>query len=209
MSKSDDPSTLELLRQATDGDIEARDQAWQRVHEEVLRVAGAQRRRWSGDWTLETRVLANEVFIKLFGSTSLAPNSREHFFALLSRAIRQILVNYSEAKSAAKRGGGAAHVSLDEDLGIALDPGTSDDILDLNAALQRFEELDPRAAKVVELLFFAGLSHAEVAEALGISKATAERDWSAAKAWLNRELTGPATIELLGRSPGEASRDPS
>ncbi len=207
MGSSDDDRTLELLRQAATGDLVARDEAWLRVHDEVLRVAGAQRRRWSGNWTLETRVLANEVFIKLFGGAPPAPSSRGHFFALLSKAVRHILVNYSEARAATKRGGGAPHVPLAEELGISLDPEVSDDILDLNEALDRFERLDPRAAKVVELLFFAGLSHAEVADALGISRATAERDWSAAKAWLNRELSGPATIELPAAAPDGPSEE--
>ncbi len=194
--------TLQLLRQAAEGDEGARDQAWLRVHEEVLKIAAAQRSKWSGNWTLETRVLANEVFIKLFARSTPAPKSREHFFALLSKAVRQILVNYSEAQQAAKRGGKSAHVALEEELGISLAPEVSDEILDLHGALGRFEQLDPRAAKVVELLFFAGLSHAEVAETLGISRATSERDWKAAQAWLNRELSGAATIELVSALDG-------
>ena len=121
MSDRDTEETIVLLRRAAVGDLAARDQAWSRMYDEVLLVAAAQRRRWSGNWTLETRVLANEVFIKLFGQTLPSPNDRKHFFVLLSRAVRQILVNYSEGRRAAKRGGSAEHVTLEEEAGISLD----------------------------------------------------------------------------------------
>ena len=81
-------------------------------------------------------------------------------------------------------------------VGIVLDPELSDQLLDLHDALHRFEQLDERAAKVVELRFFAGLTYDEIAETLEVSRATAVRDWEAARAWLNRELAGRATVEL-------------
>ena len=196
MSDPDTEETIVLLRRAAEGDIAARDQAWTRMYDEVLLVARAQRRRWSGDWTMETRVLANEVFIKLFGQTPPLANDRKHFFVLLSRAVRQILVNYSEGRRAEKRGGSAQHVTFEDEPGIALDPELSDQLLDLNDALHRFSQLDGRAEKVVELRFFAGLTYDEIAETLDVSRATAVRDWEAARAWLNRELAGPGTVEL-------------
>lgn len=190
MGTGDAVETTVLLRQAGAGDVDARNRVWTRLYDEVLRVAGAQRSRWSGDWTLETRVLANEVFIKLFGGTPPSPNDRKHFLTLLSKAVRHILVNYSEARRTAKRGGGVAPATLNEELGIGLDPAVSEEILALHEALERFEALDERAAKVVELRFFAGLSYDEIAETLDVSKATAVRDWEAARAWLNLELAG-------------------
>ncbi len=196
MSDRDTEETIVLLRRAAEGDIAARDQAWTRMYDEVLLVARAQRRRWSGDWTMETRVLANEVFIKLFGQTPPSPNDRKHFFVLLSRAVRQILVNYSEGRRAAKRGGSAQHVTFEAEPGIALDPELSDQLLDLHDALHRFEQLDGRAANVVELRFFAGLTDDESADTRDVSRATAVRDWEAARAWLNRELAGRETVEL-------------
>jgi len=180
--------TTVLLKRAGAGDVEARNEVWTRLYDEVLRVAGAQRSRWSGDWTLETRVLANEVFVKLFGGTPPDPNDRKHFLTLLSKAVRQILVNYSEARRTAKRGGGVGPATLDEELGIGLGPAVTDEILALHEALERFTVLDERAAKVVELRFFTGLSYDEIAETLDISKATAVRDWEAARAWLNVAL---------------------
>lgn len=196
MSDRDTEETIVLLRRAAAGDLAARDEAWSRMYDEVLLVAAAQRRRWSGDWTMETRVLANEVFVKLFGQTPPSPNDRKHFFVLLSRAVRQILVNYSEGRRAAKRGGSAEHVTFEEELGIALNAELSDQLLDLHDALHRFEQLDERASKVVELRFFAGLTYDEIAETLDVSRATAVRDWEAARVWLNRELVGRATVEL-------------
>lgn len=183
--------TISLLRKAAAGDLDARDEAWSRVYDEVLLVARSQRRRWVGNWTMETRVLANEVFIKLFAKTTPNFEDRKHFFTLLAKAVRQILVNYSEASRSAKRGGDAPHLPLAEAGSIAMAPEVSDQLLDLHGALQRFEALDERAARVVELRFFAGLSYEEIAETLDISRATAVRDWEAARAWLHREVGGP------------------
>ncbi len=196
MSARETNDTTVLLRRAAGGDVAARDEAWTRLYDEVLQVARAQRRAWSGDWTLETRVLVNEVFIKLFRGAPPSLNDRKHFFTLVSKAARQILVNYAEARVAAKRGGGADPVTLNNEVGIALDSEISAQVLELHDALRRFEQLDERAAKVVELRFFAGLSYDEIAEALDVSRATAARDWEAAKAWLNRELAGPGAAEL-------------
>ncbi len=189
MNPDGDPETIQLLRLAADGDVNARDQAWARVYDEVLRVAAAQRRRWSGNWTMETRVLASEVFIKLYGGRTPEVDDRKHFFTLVARAIRQILVNYSEGQRTAKRGGDAPHGSLTEFGGISLTCEASDQLVDLHEALERFEKIDPRAALVVELRFFGGFSYEEIAEVADISRATAVRDWNAARAWLHRELT--------------------
>ena len=185
-----DQDTISLLSMMATGDLEARDQAWSRIYDEVLLVARAQRRRWSGDWTMESRVLANEVFIKVFGDHPPDLNDRKHFFTLIAKAVRQILVNYSEARRAAKRGGGQVDVSLTNAGSLALEPEVSDRLLDLHTALERFESLDERASRVVELRFFAGLNYDEIAETLDVSRATAVRDWEAAKAWLHREVGG-------------------
>jgi len=183
-----DPDTISLLRMAATGDLEARDRAWSHVYDEVLLVARAQRRRWSGDWTMESRVLANEVFIKVFGDRPPEFKDRRHFFTLMAKAIRQVLVNYSEGRRTAKRGGGQVQVPLASADAIFLEPEVSDQLLDLHEALSRFESLDERAARVVELRFFAGLNYDEIAENVGVSRATAVRDWETAKAWLHREV---------------------
>lgn len=183
--------TLVLLQRAAEGDADARDQAWARVFEEVLDLAAAQRRRWSGDWTLETRALASEAFIKLSGGQAVAPNDRKHFLVLVSRAVRQVLLNYAEYKGAAKRGGGAPMETLWDDAAALMDDDASRDFVELHEALVRFRDVDERAARVVELRFFAGLNYEEIADVLEISRATAVRDWVIARAWLNRELGSP------------------
>ena len=195
----DDSETIRLLRQAAEGSVEARDRVWDRLYDDVLEVARVQRQRWTGDWTLETRVLAHEVFIKVWGDQAPKLNDRGHFYALLARAIRQILVNYSQQRRTAKRGGGAVHVSMDAPAALELPTEFSQQILDLHDALGRFETMDERASQVVELRFFAGLNYDEIAESLDISRATAVRDWNAARAWLHAELSesGSPTLPPL------------
>lgn len=187
---SSEPETLTLLRAAARGDIDARNEAWSRLHAEILRVVRSQRRRWSGDWTLETQALASEVFIKLCGKRPLEPRDRRHFFTTLAKAVRQILVNYAEAKRTLKRGGGVLEVPLSSVEAAILPDPVSESVLDLSEALDRFESLDARGAAVVELRFFTGLTYEEIAETLEISRATAVRDWESARLWLARELGG-------------------
>lgn len=197
-----DESTMVLLQKAAEGDLSARDLAWERVFDEVLAVAAAQRRRWSGDWTLETRALASEVFLKLSAGSPPSPNDRKHFFALVSVAVRQVLLNYAESRSALKRGGGAEPVTLSDRQEPFMDPADAERFLSLEEALRRFAKIDERATQVVELRFFSGLNYDEIAEALGISRATAVRDWSTARAWLNRELAEDVGLPGEGRESG-------
>jgi RNA polymerase sigma factor (TIGR02999 family) len=188
---SSHPETLTLLRAAAAGDEAARDRAWAHLHAEIIRVVRAQRRRWSGDWTLETHALASEVFIKLCGGRPLEPRDRKHFFTTLAKAVRQILLNYAEAKRTQKRGGDAIEVPLASVEESLMSDSVSDSIVAVDEALRRFEQVDARGAKVVELRFFTGLTYEEIAETLGISRATAVRDWDAARLWLAREI-GPS-----------------
>ena len=180
-----------ILDRLRDGDTDAEHEAWQALYPEMIRLARAQRRRWEGNWTLGTRALAHEAWMKLFGDRPPEYADRRHFFRLVSRAIRQVLVNYAEARSAAKRGGDASDLTLDDAI---LDPGMpgadASDLVALHRALDRFQELDPRAAEIVQLRYFAGLTHEEIAQALDVSLATVGRDWAAARAWLSRELAG-------------------
>jgi RNA polymerase sigma factor (TIGR02999 family) len=112
---------------------------------------------------------------------------KAQFFGVAAQMMRRILVNYAEARNAAKRGGDVARVTLDES--VSWEGGRELDLVSLDEALTSLAELDPRQARVVELRFFAGLSIEETAEVLGISPATVKREWSMAKAWLHRELT--------------------
>lgn len=192
---STEPSTrtrdlTRLLRDAAKGDRRAFDHVFSLVYAELLRIARSQRGRWDGDRTLNTTALVHEAYLRLVGWDGADWKDRRHFFAVAARAMRQVLVNHAERRRALKRGGDRTAVPLAavaERLSSVSDDA-ADEVLALNGALERLEEVAPRQCRVVECRFFAGLSIEETAEAVGISPATVKRDWSLASAWLYREL---------------------
>jgi RNA polymerase sigma factor (TIGR02999 family) len=187
-----------LLDAARDGDRAALDQLFGLVYDQLRTLSHAQRGRWSGDHTLGTTALVHEAYLKLVRHEGADWRDRAHFFAVASRAMRQILVNYAERRRAQKRGGGAEVVPLDEANPVA--PEAAEGLLALNQALERLERIDARRCRVVECRFFAGLAIHETAETLGISAATVKRDWALASAWLRREVGA----ELAGAGAAEA-----
>lgn len=154
------------------------------LYAELRRRARGLRRRGPAQ-TLSTTGLVHETYLKLRGHGDWV--SREHFLNTAVRAMRQVLVNAAEARVAAKRGGGAWLVTLDDDAGLA--PARPEDVLALDEALADFEQVSPRQARVVECRYFAGLSVEETAEVLGVGTATVQRDWRFARAWLHRALS--------------------
>lgn len=183
----------ELLHEWAEGDAPAGDRLFTIVYDELRAIARRQRRRWSGDDTLDTTALAHEVYLKLRGSTELSARDRAHFFAIAARATRQILSNYARRRFADKRGNGGDTVPLQAlDLHSAtwstMDWSAVDRLWHLEVALRELESLHPRAARVVECRYFGGLSVPATAAALDISEATVKRDWSLAQAWLFRAL---------------------
>jgi len=156
------------------------------MYDELQRIARTHRARWQGDDTLNTTALVHEAYLKLVNVDGLT--DRAHALAIASRAMRQVLVSYAIARHAAKRGGGAAHVPLDEHH-LLSDDG-ADRVMALHEALSRLAARDERAARIVECRFFGGLSADETAEALGLSRATVGRSWRLARAWLHGEITG-------------------
>jgi RNA polymerase sigma factor (TIGR02999 family) len=174
------------LRAAAQGDRASLDEVFTLVYEELRRLAQAQRRRWSGDDTLDTTALVHEAYLKLVDQRAAHWNDRSHFLAVASTAMRHVLVNYAERRRAAKRGGGAQAVSLDDFNPVSEE--VADDVIALHEALDRLAELGERRVRVVEARFFAGLSIDETADALKISRATVKRDWQLASAWLQREV---------------------
>jgi len=176
-----------LLRQWSHGDHQALDRLIPLVYEELRRVA---HRRLAGErtgHTLQTTALVHEAYGRL-AEADLSWEDRAHFFALAARTMRRILVDYARTRLAAKRGGGAEAVPLDQ-LTVELSAGGEDaEILALHEALEALERQDPRKAKVIEAHIFGGLTYEETAAALGISPATVDRDLRMAKAWLAREL---------------------
>jgi RNA polymerase sigma factor (TIGR02999 family) len=175
-----------LLAEAGGGDEAAMNEVIKTVYPRLRQIAEARRRAWRGDETLSTTAIVHEAYLKVASSPNARFESRGHFFAVVAKAMRQVLLNYAEMKSAAKRGGGDRAVTLQD--GDLVTGGSADEILALGAALEKLEAVNPRQARVVECLFFAGLEIAETAEALDISPATVKRDWSAARAWLYREM---------------------
>jgi RNA polymerase sigma factor (TIGR02999 family) len=175
-----------LLAAYREGDRAALDRLFPLVYAALRELAHRQLTvRQSGD-TISTTVLVHEAYLKLTGSAHQTYQDRIHFFAVASRAMRQILVDYARRHAAAKRGSGAIAVSLDPD---ALpDPGRAEELVALDEALSKLERLDQRLGRMVELRFFGGLSVEETGEALGVSPRTIKRDWRRARAFLYRTM---------------------
>ena len=176
----------ELLLVAQSGSAAALEQLLPLVYDELKRLAARQLRSERSDHTLQTTGLVHEAYLKLIDQRRTTWQNRAHFFGIASQAMRRILVDHARRRGARKRSGGHP-VTLDDDL--AATGPESDDVLAVDAALERLAELDPRQARLVELRYFAGLTIEETAEALAISPATVKREWLSAKAWLQRELT--------------------
>ena len=165
------------------GDAHARDELFAVVHPHLRQIAGRYLQRERADHTLEPNALVNEPFVRLMGNEPIAFNDRAHFFAVAAQTMRRILIDHARARVAAKRGGEQWRVSLTAVEGWS-PARQNEDMLALDEALSKLERNDPRAAKVVELRFFGGLTEDEVAEVLGVSAITVKRDWRAARAWL-------------------------
>jgi RNA polymerase sigma factor (TIGR02999 family) len=175
-----------LLAGWREGDKAAGSELVAAVYQELRRVAERYMRAERPDHTLQPTALVNELFLKLLDQQPVDWQNRAHFFAVAAGQLRRILVNYARDRQAQKRGGKRVKVGLTEVNGLA-EP-REQDLLELNDALERLEQVDSRAARVIELRFFAGLTDAEAAEALGISPATLKRDWAFGRAWLLRNL---------------------
>jgi RNA polymerase sigma factor (TIGR02999 family) len=182
------PEITQLLRSWSEGDRTALDHLLPLVYEELHRQAAGYLRRERPGHTIQTTALIHEAYLKLIDQRDVKWQSRTHFFAVASMAMRRILVNYAKSRNREKRGGPNARLPL-EDAALATVNHQSDEILALDEALTRLSALDQQQARVVELRYFSGLSLEETAEVLGVSRATAARDWNMAKAWLHRELS--------------------
>ena len=174
------------LAAASSGDPKAMDQVFASVYPRLRALAGSRRRSWSGDDTLNTTALIHEAYLKVAAAKNPQYKDRGHFFAVAARAMRQVLINHAEKRQADKRGGRERDVTLEDDS--AVTEGTFEDMLGLHLALEKLDAMSPRQVRVVECLFFAGLSIDETAEALETSPATVKRDWTTARAWLFREM---------------------
>jgi RNA polymerase sigma factor (TIGR02999 family) len=179
----------ELLVQWSHGNETALAELTPLVYDQLHRVAHRHLSQQRPGHTLQTTALVNEAYLRLVDQTNPRWQNRAHFFAVAARAMRQILVSYARAQHAQKRGGGAFKIDFDE--AALVSPEDSQQIVDLNEALEQLMALDSRKAQVVELKYFGGLNYDEIAEVLKISRVTARRDWEFAKLWLYTELHEP------------------
>lgn len=181
---SGNDTTRLLLRSRNDPD--AADALFARSYDELRRLAhGHVVRQGAGD-TLNTTALVHEAYVRLVDQSGVAYNDRAHFLAIASRAMRFVLIDHLRARTADKRGGGHAPVTIDR-LELSSEERV-EDLLALNEALDRLSSFDARLSRVVECRFFGGLSFEEVAAAIGASVPTAKRDWRRARAWLYAQM---------------------
>jgi RNA polymerase sigma factor (TIGR02999 family) len=179
-----------VLSAIQQGDQHAAEQLLPVVYDALRRLAAAKLAQEKPGQTLQATALVHEVYLRLVGGGDAQSwNSRGHFFAAAAEAMRRILVEQARRKRRLKHGGDRRHVGLEQALNIAEAP--SDDLVALDEALNRLESIDPLAAQLVKLRYFAGLPMPDVAKSLGLSLRTAERNWTYAKAWLHRELGQP------------------
>lgn len=182
-----EPEDLTLfIRGLASGSDEAAAPEMARVLAELKATACGYLSRQDPGHTLQASALVNEAYLKLFDRSAVEWADRVHFFALAARAMRQILVDHARRRNSLKGGGRHEALSVCEP---ATPRGSVDlDVLDLHATLEELSALDPRQGKVVEMRYFGGLEVAEVAEVLGVSKTTVEREWRMARAWLGNRM---------------------
>ena len=181
-----------LLEELQAGDQGAVDQLFAILYDELKDLAGRQRRRWHGNYTLNTTALVHEAYVKLMGRAEVAVETRAHFGALAARVMRHVLCDYARDQSTQRRGGGLRQLQLEELWMLPDQSGLSEEhsatLIALDDALERLEQINPRQSKVVECRFFGGLTIDETAAAIGASARTVKRDWAMAQAWLHNEM---------------------
>jgi RNA polymerase sigma factor (TIGR02999 family) len=182
-----------LLRAWGNGDQAAQQELIPLVYNELRELASRYRRKAGAGDTLQTTALVNEAYIRLVNIDGVDWRDRAHFFAIAANVIRRILIDVARAHTAEKRGGSDREMIVPDWNDIPL-PALcgADELLALDETLHRLTEMDSRRGRIVELRVFGGLSVEETAEVLGVSAITVMRDWRVAKAWLVRELRGPA-----------------
>lgn len=181
-----------LLTRCSNGDAEAFDRLIQLVYEDLRGIAHRHLLSERANHTLNTTAVVHEAYLRLVNQATATWQDRAHFFAVAARVIRRLLIDYARKRNAEKRGGGGVHVPLSDDLDEAEERSAAD-VLAIDEALSRLAKHDPRLEQIVECRFFGGMTMPDTAEALGISRRTAERDWTRAKAYLFQALGGSET----------------
>lgn len=184
---AEDATVTQLLQEFQAGNQAAAERLWSEVYDTLRGVARRKLKDERGDHTLNTTALVHECYLKLVDQTQVQWQSRLHFFAMASRVMRNILIDYARRRTAQKRGGEAPHVPL-EDVSVGGEQRSAELFLALDEALDKLEELDERLARVVEYRFFGSMQEKEIAELMDLSPRTIRRDWRKAKGWLSRAL---------------------
>jgi RNA polymerase sigma factor (TIGR02999 family) len=182
-------SVTRLLKDWRHGDGQALEQLIPAVYQSLHQMAGRCLRAERPGNTLSSTALVHEAYLRLV-EADVDWQDRVHFYAVSARVMRRILIDHAKEQGRAKRGGGGEKVPIDE--AVIVGASSSDTLLELDAALTRLAARDQRKSDIIEMLFFGGLTYDEVGEALGISRATVDRELRLAKAWLHRELSSSA-----------------
>jgi RNA polymerase sigma factor (TIGR02999 family) len=201
----------ELLRLINEGNAEAEARLLDVLYAELRKLAGACMRRERSDHTLQPTALVNEAYLRLVGQRGKVWQNRAHFLAVAGQVMRRVLVDYARARNSKKRAGNIVRLPLEENL-LAGGESWEARVIDIDRALIKLAEIDPRQARIIEMLFFSGMTEAEVAAALGISERTVKRDYKSGRAWLYGELTraptGPqARTAAMGAGTGVKTGD--
>ena len=178
----------QLLREWANGAPSALETLTPLVYKELRRLAGSYMRSEGAGHTLQPTALVHEAFLRMVARDAPDCQNRAHFYGVASHLMRQILIDHARTRHAGKRGGGKAHISLEENLVVSREREA--DLVSLDDALERLSALDPRKTRVVELRFFGGLSVEETATVLRISPQSVVRDWRLARSWRLREIRG-------------------
>jgi RNA polymerase sigma factor (TIGR02999 family) len=188
----------QVLHAIEHGDAQAASQLLPLVYEELRKMAAARLAQENAGHTLQPTALVHEAYLKLIGTDPLRPwNGRVHFFSAAAEAMRRILIDHARKRRRLRRGGGMKRVELEDmgDLAQVAESGGADELQALDEALTKLAAAAPRKAELVRLRYFAGLTLEQAAELLGISRATADRDWSFARAWLYDAMTRDREIQ--------------
>jgi len=177
----------ELLQAWSKGDSRALPKLIPLVDRELRKIAHAYMSRERAGHTLQTTALVAEALIRLIEAEKIDWQSRTHFYALVARRMRQILIEHARQQLTAKRGNRAEHIDVAD--AVYLSSEMSEELIMLDEALMKLAKVDERKAKIVECRYFGGFTLEEVAEFLGVSQSTVEREWRLARAWLKREMT--------------------
>ncbi len=201
------PEVTEWLRRLDGGDQQALDELLPLLYDELKQLAISRRAQERQHHTLTSTALVHETYLRMLKQRRLEARDRTEFLAIAAVTMRRVLVDYARARSREKRGAGREALPLDEETAFLSDQ-ESQEVLGLHEALERLETMSERAANVVQLRFFGGLSVQEISAHLGVTVRTVHRDWIAARAWLRKEVSGFAALDGADLDAGQAGQAP-